>query len=160
MSSGTTRVYYHRMNVDELIDASRMNNEVTLEYLAFCEDVDLELKPGKGKTIRSNFVHLIGVRRMWCEEKMKKEADAIPKLDWKTATREEIRQGLDASHKAMAEMFRLRDSKSAKFSTIGFFAYCIAHEANHRAQIEIALRVNGREPDDKLLYATWEWSRK
>ena len=34
-------------------------------------------------------------------------------------------------------------TKPGRWSTIRFFAYCIAHEANHRGQIEIALRVNG-----------------
>src|SRR5687768_11105508 len=75
------------MTIDDLLDAWRVNNAINLEFLDVCTDEDLELKPGKGKTIRSNFVHLIAVRRMWCDEKLKAEAETIPKLDWKTATR-------------------------------------------------------------------------
>jgi uncharacterized damage-inducible protein DinB len=150
------------MTLDDLLDAWRVNNAINLEFLDVCSDEDLELKPGKGKTIRSNFVHLISVRRMWCEEKLKAEAATIPKLDWKTATRGEIRSGLEVSSEVMMKMFRHREGQTepSTWPTIGFFAYCVAHEAHHRSQIEISLRIGGREPDDKFLYATWEWSKK
>ena len=45
-------------------------------------------------------------------------------------------------------------------TTLTFFAYCIAHEANHRSQVEIALRMNDREPETALLYRLWEWGKK
>ena len=150
------------MSVDELIDAWRVNNKVNLEVLSLIGDDDFELKPGKGKTIRSNFVHLIGVRRLWLEEKMPKEASIVPKVDWKTASRSEILDNLALTSDLMVALFRKMDSsaKVGRFTTIKFFAYCIAHEAHHRSQIEISLRINGQEPDDSKLYALWDWSKK
>jgi uncharacterized damage-inducible protein DinB len=142
------------MSIDDLLDAWRVNNAVNLELLALCADDDMELKPGKGKSIRSNFTHIVSVRKMWSE------AEAIPKLDWKTATREEIVEGFNTSNEAMLELFRRKEAKPGKWSTLGFFAYCVAHEAHHRSQIEIALRINDREPEDKLLYELWEWQKK
>lgn len=150
------------MTIDDVLEAWRVNNAVNLELLALCSDEDLELKPGKGKTIRSNYVHIIGFRRSWAEEKLKTEAAAIPKLDWKTATRDDLVKGLNVSHDLMADVFRKMEesTKPRRLTTVTYFAYCIAHEANHRSQVEIALRINDREPEDAALYRLWEWARK
>lgn len=150
------------MTIDELVEAWRVNDALNREWLALCADEDFDLKPGKGKTIRSNFVHIVGVRRMWLEEKVPKAASAVPKLDWKAATREEIAAGLELTHRLMADLFRQREERTRpdRWSTVGFLAYCIAHEAHHRSQIEIAMRINGREPDDQTLYGLWDWTKK
>ncbi len=150
------------MNLDELLEAWEANNRANRNVLALVADEDFELKPGKGKTIRSNFTHLVSVRRMWLEEKMKAEAAAIPKLDWKTATRDEILQGLEVSNQGMRAYLAKRAEKpggSGGWTLLKFFAYAVAHEAHHRSQVEIALRINGREPDDAKLYALWEWGK-
>ncbi len=150
------------MSIEELLEAWRVNNAINVELLGACADEDLELKPGKGKTIRSNFTHMVLVRRMWIEEGNAKEARSIPKLDWKSASRKEIEDCLALSSDLMLELFRKREvrAKPNRWSNLKFFAYCIAHEAHHRSQIEIALRINGREPDDTFLYGLWEWSKK
>jgi uncharacterized damage-inducible protein DinB len=154
--------YNSDMDLDELHEAWRVNNAINLEMLGWTSDEDLELKPGKGKTIRSNYVHMIGFRRAWCESKLKKESEAIPKLDWKTASRQELIDGLNVSSDVMQKFFEKIETTKAtgKWSTLIFFSYAISHEANHRAQIELALRLNGKEPDDAVLYRLWEWTKK
>lgn len=147
------------MSIEEVVLAWRANNAINVELLNACSDDTFELKPGKGKTIRSNFVHLIGVRRMWMEEKMPNEAKTVPKLDWRTATREELLDGLALSGELMEQLF-VKYAESPKRSLPMFFAYAIAHEAHHRSQVEIALRINDREPEDAFLYGLWEWSKK
>lgn len=42
------------MTLDDIHRAWRTNNEVNLRLLALCPDEAMDLKPGKGKTIRSN----------------------------------------------------------------------------------------------------------
>ena len=149
------------VTIDELCEAWRINNAINLELLSACPEEAMDFKPGKGKTIRSNFVHLVSVRRMWIEDKMAKAA-LVPKLDWKTAGRSEIESALGVSCQLMQELFRLREQrfKPGAFPTIGFFAYCVAHEAHHRSQVEIALRMGGVELDEKFLYGLWGWSTK
>src|SRR5687768_14002282 len=91
------------MGMEEVLAAWRANNAINLELMDLVADEDMELKPGKGKTIRSNFVHIIGVRRFHLEEQMRKEAAMIPKLNWKTASREDLREGLALTHDLVAQ---------------------------------------------------------
>ncbi|MCH8274170.1 MAG: hypothetical protein IH851_05210 [Armatimonadetes bacterium] len=122
-----------------------------------------ELKPGKGKTIRSNWTHIVYVRGRWLQERMRKEAAKVPKLDWKTATRKQILSGLKITNDLMQKLFlKMEESgRAGRFdSTLKFFAYAVAHEAHHRSQIEIALRINGQEPEVMLLYGLWDWPKK
>ncbi|HVT11454.1 MAG TPA: DinB family protein [Fimbriimonadaceae bacterium] len=150
------------MEIDDLLDAWKANCAINYELLDVCTDEDLELKPGKGKTIRSNFVHIIGIRKAVIEERLKVRSAAIPSLDWKTASREELRQGLRITDELMADAFRKQEEtkKPARWTTAMNFAYNIAHEAHHRSQIEISLRLNGREPDVAFLYGLWDWPKK
>lgn len=144
------------MDADDVCAAWRSNTDVTLRLLELVSDADFDLKPGKGKTIRSNLTHLVSTRRMWCEDGLAAQAATVPKLDWKTATREDVVEGLRASDEVMVAWFRKKASRPGK-SLARLFAYCVAHEAHHRCQIELALRLNGREPDDTALFRLWEW---
>ncbi len=150
------------MNIEELVDAWHVSNIVNLELLDLIQDEQLDLKPLKGKTIRSNFVHIIGVRAQWISEKIPEDAVPMPKLDWKTASRDEIKSGLSETCVLMERRFRLLASKpsTGKNPLLVHFAYCIAHEANHRGQIEMALRINDQELSVKGLYGLWDWHKK
>jgi len=149
------------MTLDDLIAAWRTNNAINLRLLEMCTLSDLELKPGKGKTVRSNFVHIVGVRRSWVEESLKAGAATIPKLDWQEATREQILEGLIASSRAMEALLAKREANAGKgrWSAPLFFGYAVAHEAHHRSQVEIALRLAGKGPDDAALLGLWDWPK-
>lgn len=85
----------------------------------------------------------------------------IPKLDWQEAAREEILEGLIASSRAMEALLAKREGSAGKsrWSAPLFFGYAVAHEAHHRSQIEIALRLAGRGPDDAALLGLWDWPK-
>jgi uncharacterized damage-inducible protein DinB len=147
------------MELSDLLEAWRVNNVVTLELLDFCPDETLDIKPGKGKTIRSNFVHILWIRGEYIKEKFPKAA--ISKLDWKTATREQIRDELTRTEAQMRDVFQRRYEKPAKMHLLTFFAHLISHEAHHRSQIEIALRLNQGEPEEYMAwYNWWDWAKK
>lgn len=143
--------------IEAIVEAWRKNQAATMLMLSWCGESDWDLKPGSGKTIRSNFVHLISVRRHWVEGGFKAGAADIPKLDWQSATRHEIEDGLERSYQGVVELMRRRNEKGK--DQADFLAYAVAHEAHHRSQIEIALRQAGRAPDDLTLFKLWDWSK-
>jgi uncharacterized damage-inducible protein DinB len=147
------------MTLEDVFEAWRVNNAVNLRLLSFCSEASFELKPGKGKTVRSNWVHIVGVRRMHLEESFRKEAAAIPKLDWKTATKEEIEEALEVSHDLTHLLFEKLDTKPTRWTAAKYFGYAVAHEAHHRSQIEIALRMGGAELSDDDMYSLWNWPK-
>jgi len=149
------------MDLDDALRAWCTNDEISRRLLALCPDEAMELKPGRGKTIRSNFVHILSVRRMHIEEKLPAVAAPLPKLDWKTAPREDIHAALTLSGQGMEQLLQHRAARTRpdRWSLATFLAYAIAHEAHHRSQIEIALRLGGHEPDEMDLYALWDWPK-
>ncbi len=69
---------------------------------------------------------------------------------------------LDLSAIAVVELLRRCDSpesqiKGFKPHATAFVAYLVAHEAYHRAQVDLALRLSGAPVDDKTHYGVWEW---
>lgn len=147
------------MDPENLVAAWEANNDVNLRLLALIPDDALDLKPGRGKTVRSAFVHLIKVRGMWCEGAKGLPAFDFKDLDAKSAGRREIIAGLEESNRLMQALIRDRAvlPGRAKQPVLTFFAYCVAHEAYHRALIEQALRENGRELADQDHYGLWDW---
>lgn len=150
------------MTLEDLIDAWRVNNVVSLELLDLISEDMFDFKAGGGKSVRSHFCHIVSVRRAWAEEKMPEEASTIRKLDVKTAPASDIRSALQMSHDVIASLLTRREAgaRPPKWSTPSFFGYLVAHEANHRAQIEVALRLAGREIPEAAMYKLWEWHKK
>ena len=148
------------MELEGMIQAWRVNNRINVELLRLVPDQALDLKPGKGKTIRSNFTHIVGVRKMWVAELLKKSGGDFSAPDWKQATRGELESALAVSSGWMEKLFESRAEKaSGAWPLPLFYSYCIAHEAYHRSQVEIALRLGGHELDDKSAYGLWEWNK-
>ena len=148
------------MTIEDLFETWRVNNAVCVELLKFCSDDSFDLKPGRGKTIRSQFVHLINVRSQWIAEKLPDEATKIAKLDWKTADRNDLLEGLKQSGEGIEALLSKMDQSSKGRSPISFFGYIVAHDSHHRAQIELTLRLNDCELEDKEMYGLWDWNKK
>ena len=151
-----------RMSIEELIDAWKANEAVNRKLLGICSSTDFDLKPGRGKTIRGNFTHIIACRRSWATQALPNAARAINTPDGRTATRKEIEQALAKSSEVMELVFRklLKKPGKGKWAPLTFLAYTVSHDAFHRAQIEIALRINGREPSDKVMGGLWYWTKR
>lgn len=148
------------MKLDDLLEAWRVNCVVNHRLLVLCPDGGFDLKPGaKGKTIRSNWVHLIGVRRSHVEAMLPAAAGPVARLDWKTASREEIADALRTSDGATAAVLARLEAKPIRWTAAKFFGYCVAHEAHHRSQIETALRLGGFEMDDEAMFGLWNWPK-
>lgn len=146
---------------DPLIETWTLSNQVNLFLLEALDDAQLAVKVEKSKTPAGHFGHIHSVRLMWLKA-------AAPELLEGLEKAEESKAGLDAALRASgAAIGSLLEKglvegriKGFKPHPQGFLGYLIAHEAFHRAQIELALRQAGMPISDKVAYGLWEWNSR
>jgi hypothetical protein len=79
-----------------------------------------------------------------------------------TQSNAEMMDSLGRSAEGIAELIRRAESpggriKGFKPHAAAFVGYICAHEAFHRAHVELSLRQAGLPISDKTAYALWEW---
>jgi uncharacterized damage-inducible protein DinB len=147
-----------------LVDTWTINARLN-KYLAealtdaqWCASLD------KGKSVNSQFAHIHNVRLMWLQAAAPGLHEGQVKLDPKTCTRDAMLHALDQSADGIARLIAEGEAsgkiKGFKPHPHAFVGYLIAHEAHHRAQIELALRQAGIPLDDKIAYGLWEWGSR
>jgi uncharacterized damage-inducible protein DinB len=117
----------------------------------------------RARSIADQFAHLHNVRIMWLEVQAPGVAKSLHKIEKGTATKRTLKDALEASADAFANMLdaaeRSGKIKSGKRGIYAFFAYAIAHEAHHRGQI-IAHLKHAKIPLDRMLgFGLWEWEK-
>lgn len=145
---------------DAIVQSWEINSRLNLYLLEAISDELLDANLEKGKTVLGQFIHLHNVRRMWVKSAAEDLYGSVPKLE--SSTRYELVEALDLSTKALTEIFRRAENpegriKGFKPHAAGFLGYIIAHEAFHRASVEIALRQAGHSLPEKVAYGLWEW---
>ncbi|MEI7576039.1 MAG: DinB family protein [Armatimonadota bacterium] len=145
---------------DAIVQSWEINSRLNLYLLEAISDGLLDIQLEKGKTVLGQFVHLHNVRRMWVKSAAHDLYDSVPKLD--NPSRQVLVDALSLSTQAMTEIFRRAENpegrvKGFKPHAAGFLGYIVAHEAFHRASVEIALRQAGHSLPDKVAYGLWEW---
>lgn len=148
---------------DQLLDAWRINCRITNDLLAQLTDEQLEVKLASGKAVSGQFAHIHNVRRMWLKAIDAAAAESLPKLESGGVDRESIAGALlnsDASlAAAMATGIAAGKVRNFKPHPAAFVCYFIAHEANHRAQVELALRQAKLPVTTEQEYGQWEWGK-
>jgi uncharacterized damage-inducible protein DinB len=145
-------------------DTWRLNNRVNLMLLDPLRPEQLDHVPSpRARSIADQFAHLHNVRIMWLEVQAPRDVDALHKIEKGTATKTMLKEALEASAEAFANMLdaaeRSGKLRSAKRGIVAFFAYAIAHEAHHRGQI-IAHLKHAKMPVDRTLgFGLWEWEK-
>lgn len=118
------------------------------------------LKVPKSKSPAGHLNHIHNVRLMWLKSSAQELLAGLSKLE-EEASPAEVTAGLTASDAAMAAMIGQGVSagciKGFKPHPTAFLGYIIAHEAFHRAQIELVLRLLGHSVSDKVAFGLWEW---
>jgi uncharacterized damage-inducible protein DinB len=148
---------------DQLLDAWRINCSINQTLLDALTDAQFDAKLAKGKAVDGQFAHIHNVRRMWLRAIDPAMGDRLTKLEKGKFVRPEIKEALLTSDVALGEIIKagLESGrvKSFKPHPPAFVCYMMAHEGNHRAQIEVALRQAGLPLSVQLEFAQWEWGK-
>ena len=147
--------------MEALLDTWRINNRINLYLLQSLTPEALAIPLAKGKAVGAQFSHIHNVRLMWLKASASDLQEGLTKLEGSPSV-EELATHLDASSKAIEELVSRAGSPEGKVKNFkphatAFVAYMIAHEANHRAHIEVALRQAGTPLPDTVAYGMWEW---
>ncbi len=147
----------------QLLDSWRINCAINHYLLDEITDEQLVVPLTKGKAVDGQFAHVHNVRRMWARAVNPTLGDSLEKLERGAYSRTELKSALLASDQVMAtlisEGIAAGKVKNFKPHPPAFVCYMMAHEGNHRAQIEVALRQAGLPLTVKQEFGQWEWGK-
>lgn len=151
-----------RMN-EHLLETWDISNRVTLYMLDAVPDDVLGAKlNGRGRSVGEQFAHLHNVRLMWLQSADPALMD-IGKIEKQAATdRDILTAGLRGSAQAIRRLLENAFAKDGKIRgfkphATAFAGYLIAHEAHHRGQIALTMKIEGVPLDKKTSFGLWEW---
>lgn len=147
--------------MDPLVETWLINCRINRFLMDAIQDEHWATPLAKGKAVPSQFAHIHSVRLMWLKASAPDLFESQTKLET-TASKAEIGAALDSSSEAMRELISRSIAaggrvKNFKPHVQAFVAYMIAHESDHRTQVELALRQAGVPVSDKVGYGLWEW---
>jgi uncharacterized damage-inducible protein DinB len=152
---------------DQLVECWAISARIDLYVLDALAEDSLDLQaPSKGRTVRDMLVHLHNVRLMWLEAAGKELMKGMEKLDKeKKPNKAALGKALVASARAMEDLIRLACETGGKVKSFkphvgAFVGYAVAHEAHHRGQIALILKMAKRPLDKKIGYGMWEWGSR
>ena len=147
-----------------LTETWRINHRINLRLFDALTDEQLAatILP-RGKSVTSYFVHIHMARFYWLERRSRALAKSVKKIPGGTASRATLRQALIDSSKAMEDLFaeaeRTGKIKSTKLGPVGFLGYALAHEAQHRGQILLHLKIAKKALDKATSDTLWYWNK-
>ena len=146
----------------ELVETWLINDRLNSYLLDQLSPESLSIALTKGKSVGAQFAHIHNVRLMWLKVSLPEALDRVSKLEKGEWSIEELKDNLAASGTEVANLVHAAvlaggRVKGFKPHITAFVGYLIAHEANHRGQVEVALRQGGVPLSDKAAYGLWEW---
>jgi uncharacterized damage-inducible protein DinB len=147
-----------------LADTWRVNNRINLRLLDALGDEQFRatILP-RGKAVSSYFAHIHMSRFYWLERRARALAKELKRVGAAEANRANLREALVDSGEAMAQLFSEAEHsgeiKGTKLGPIAFLGYALAHEAHHRGQILLHLKLAKLPVDRGVAYSLWDWKK-
>ena len=147
---------------NQLIETWQINDRLNRYLLAETGADRVGVALAKGKSVADQFAHIHNVRLMWIKASAPELMEGMEKIEKGDGTFDLLNQRLEISGEAIASLLLKSIEAGGKVKNFkphatAFVAYLVAHEANHRGQIEVALRQAGVPLSDKAGYGLWEW---
>lgn len=149
--------------VEQLIESWGINQQMNRILL---EAIDKKWLPSRassdGMTVGQQWAHVSNVRGNWARMKLKKLAagfDKIPPNEMHNKVY--LLDHLERSASICAHIFtEYKDGIYAKGHDItitSFYSYLVSHDAHHRGQIILHLKLCGHSLPEDVLYGIWKW---
>lgn len=152
------------INRSTLADIWHLNNRVNLRLLDALSDEQLAavILP-RGRAVTSYFVHIHMARYYWLQRRAPALAKRLRKIPGGAAPRAAVGQALLDSAEAMGELFtdaeRTGIMKGVKSGPVGFLGYALTHEAHHRGQVLLHLKIAKLPVSRKASDSLWYWNK-
>ena len=144
-------------------EAWGMNQKTLLRLLAALGEADLTASYAlRSRNVRQVLVHIHNMRLHWLAA-LADNPPTINRLKSREAhTVAELKKALEASSEAISAWLSeiaTRDKVNVfGHSPITMLGFMHAHEAQHRGQIIIALRLSGRPLPRETIDSLWDWT--
>ena len=150
---------------EQLLKAWETNNRHNLALIKAISATGMKCTMSKrgGRTVALQLAHVHNVRISWLELSAKdlwKETSPLDKNE--DATQKMLADAFTSSGKAIAKLLeRSWDNNGAiknfKSGLLPFLSYLISHEAHHRGNILLTLKLCDEKIPVKVKWGLWEW---